>query len=120
MRYLYLEEFLKQKLPSMEEYNKRFGVRYRGIDYVFENARRYYHILDRALPLVQEETFSENSNEDDADYYFNEPEPQSPQFYDFEQEIKENKRRAKKAKRKRLIKKGLNILKSIIKSQLKK
>ena len=118
MRYLYQEEFLKQKLPTMEEYNKRFGPRYRGIDYILEEGRRYYHMLDRAQPLVQEEPDYEYEENDD-DYYYNEPSPPSPS-YDIEAEIRENKRREKKARRKRLMKKRLKLLKFIIEKNLNK
>lgn len=107
MKLLYNSEFLKQKMPSLEEYNKRFGPRYRGFEYFFEEANRWYHVLDRAKPIAQEENEFDNYH-----YIFNAGEPRDT-YEDYKKREEAEllrQERLKMLKKRRILRKILKLL----------
>ena len=62
MKHLYQAEFLSQKLPSEEEFNKQFSKKYCGFIFFMEKNKRFYHRLDSALPIGYDTEYYGNSS----------------------------------------------------------
>ena len=112
MKHLYQAEFLSQKLPSEEEFNKQFSKKYCGFIFFMEKNKRFYHRLDSALPIGYDTEYygNDENNDDDDDYYYYQQQQQQQH-----EEIKRIKRvkKLRKILRRRLIKKLLKFQKSL-------
>jgi hypothetical protein len=125
MKHLYQAEFLSQKLPSEEEFNKQFSKKYCGFIYFMERVKRFYHRLDNALPIGYETEYYDYDENNDDDYYYYQQQQQQQQQEPINaepvvknvenEEIKRIKRvkKLRKILRRRLIKKLLKFKKSL-------
>jgi hypothetical protein len=115
MKHLYQAEFLSQKLPSEQVFNEQFSKKYCGFIYFIEKCKRFYHILDRALPIGYDTDYYDyDEHNDDDDYYYQEQQQQQQQQQQHD-EIKRIKRvkKIRKILHRRLIKKLLKFQKSL-------